>query len=268
MTNIKWKMENEYISNAPPDTSSLNRGPAVRSRGIFERDLVPGTRSGDGTQTGREPHKHLAETQPAEFERLAHGDVIENVEIGAFDSDREEGEGPALLAGANDLRRSPPIVGRFAVADQENPRAVVRDSVLTISRLAVTHHLNGLLDRLPHRRVAFGGEFRRAKQVGGLKVRELFDRSESDQRNLNALGRQLVGQHLVSKSQQPGIQFIDGPDRPGRERLIQYFLDGGELLRNLLSVIHRARSVEQEHARTPRLRVVDEFGIGERYLVG
>src|SRR5215510_13613301 len=101
MTNVKWHMENENASKFPPVGLSLNRGPTARRRGIFERDFVAGTRTGDGTQAGREPHKHLAETQPTEFERLAHGDAVEDVEIGAFDSDREEGERFGLLTGAN-----------------------------------------------------------------------------------------------------------------------------------------------------------------------
>src|SRR5262245_5291809 len=90
----------------------LNRSPAVGRRGVFQRDVVAWAGTGDGTQTGREPHKHLAEPQPAEFERLAHGDAVENVEIGALDPDREEGERPALFAGADDLCRAPPIVRR------------------------------------------------------------------------------------------------------------------------------------------------------------
>src|SRR5262245_44990130 len=147
----------------PLDRSASDRSPTARGRGIFERDFVAGTRSGDRAQAGREPHEHLAETQPAEFERLAHGDAVENVEIGAFDSDREEGERLAQLTTANNLRRAPPIVGRLAVADHENPRPVVRNAVLTVSPLAVAHDLDGLLNRLSHRRVSFSGEFWRAK---------------------------------------------------------------------------------------------------------
>src|SRR5262249_60209352 len=86
-----------------------------------------------------------------------HGDAVEDVEIGAFDSDCEEGERFGLLTGADELRRSPPIVGRFTVADQENPRAVVRDAVQTVRRLAVAYDLNGLLNRLPHRRAPLRG---------------------------------------------------------------------------------------------------------------
>src|SRR5215475_11793424 len=104
---------------------SLYRGPAVRRRGIFQRDIVAGTGTGDGAQTGREPHKHLAEPQAAEFERLAHGDAVENVEIGAFDSDRKEGEGLGLFSGADEFSRGPPIVGRLAVADQKDPGAII-----------------------------------------------------------------------------------------------------------------------------------------------
>ena len=48
----------------------------VRDYARFERDVVSGTGTRDGTQTGREPHEHLAEPQPAEFERLAHGEAV------------------------------------------------------------------------------------------------------------------------------------------------------------------------------------------------
>src|SRR5262245_52727018 len=102
-----------------------NRGPAVGRCGIFQRDIVAGTGAGDGAQTGRKPHKHLAKTQAAERKRLAHGDAVENVEIGALDSNRKEGKGPGLFAGANKFSRAPPIVGRFAVTDQKDPGAIV-----------------------------------------------------------------------------------------------------------------------------------------------
>src|SRR5215468_4635385 len=100
---------------------------------------------------------NIFKPQPAEFERLAHGDAVEDVEIGALDPDREKGERLGLFAGANNLGRAPPIVCRLAVADQKDPGAVVRDAVLAVSRLAVADDLDSLLDRQPHRRVALGG---------------------------------------------------------------------------------------------------------------
>jgi len=39
-------------------------------------------------------------------------------------------------------------------------------------------------------------------------------------------------------------------------------------LRDLFYVIHRTRSVEQEHAWTARLWIINEFRIREWYLIG
>src|SRR5262249_47026980 len=68
--------------------------------------------------------------------------------------------------------------------------------------------------------------------------------------------------------QQPGVQFVNRPDRPSRARLAQYFLYRRERLRDLFYVIHRPRSVEQEHAWTARLWIINEFRIREWYLIG
>src|SRR2546426_8552729 len=67
------------------------------------------------------------------------------------------------------------------------------------------------LDRLPHRRVAFCGEFRRAKEVGSLKIGDLFDRPESDQRNFHALDRQFVGHHLVAERSEEHTSELQSP---------------------------------------------------------
>src|SRR5262249_13407338 len=73
---------------------------------------------------------------------------------------------------------------------------------------------------------------------------------------------------LGAEGQQPGVQFVNRSDRPNRARLAQYFLYRREHLRDLFYVIHRTRSVEQEHARAARLWIINEFGIREWYLIG
>src|SRR5262249_43809352 len=132
-------------------TERLKRCPATRSDGVFELHFVARRGPRDSSQRRRKPHKHFAELQPVQPERLAHRDLTEDVEISPFNSDRKERERFALLAGSHQRSRMLPAIGRLSVTDHKNPWAVIRNTILFIGGLAFAHHFNRSLDCNPHR---------------------------------------------------------------------------------------------------------------------
>src|SRR6185312_6451002 len=98
------------------------------------------------------------------------------------DADGEQRERLLLVvvAGADQRRRLLPVVGRAAVGDEENPRAVIAQAGLLVDLLALLEHGEAALDRLAHRRLAAGAQGRRHPDVRRLELALDLDRAEGN----------------------------------------------------------------------------------------
>src|SRR5262249_19079358 len=137
----------------------------------------------------------------------SHGYLREGLKVGALHADREEHELLGLLAFLDPRRGLAPIIGRTAIGDQENPRAIVSNTIGPIRALALLDHVEALNYGRAHRRIPMGTKDWSLEHVGCLKIVDDGNRSEAHDPDLDALCCQRISDELLLEECEASIEF-------------------------------------------------------------
>src|SRR5262249_26025833 len=154
-----------------------------------------------------EPREEISELETLQLEGFSHRYLCESLKVGALHADREEHELLGLLAFLDPRRCFPPIVGRTAIGDEENPRTVVSNTVRPICALALLDHVEALNYGRAHRRIPMRTKDRSLEHIRSLKVVDDGNRSEAHNPDLYALCREGITHKLFLEDCEASVEL-------------------------------------------------------------